>query len=351
MLVIRPVSLDDLDQLYALAGGTGYGLTSLPRDRDLLQNKITESIESFSRLGQRPRGECYLFVLEDMKTGNAVGTTGIVSKVGGFEPFYSYKVETQVAECEALKIRKEMKSLRLVTDHNGPCEVGSLFLSRDYRKDGNGRLLSLVRFMFIAEFPKRFDPVVIAELRGIIDEKGNSPFWDALGHHFFDTDYPNADYLSVVDKKFIADLMPKHPIYIPLLPRVAQDVIGKVHPQSEPAAGILVEEGFADSGMVDIFDAGPIISCRRDDIRTVRETRRAMVEDILEELPPSEPYVIASPKKEFRACKGPIQITAGGVRLLPREALALQVKVGDLVRYVPLKPANLAGAGREAAHA
>src|ERR1700722_4357742 len=100
MLVIRPVSLDDLDRLYELAAGTGYGLTSLPRDRELLQSKIVESQESFARPAHKPHGDSYLFVLEDTKTGRAVGTTGIVSKVGGFEPFYAYQVETAVAESE-----------------------------------------------------------------------------------------------------------------------------------------------------------------------------------------------------------------------------------------------------------
>ena len=327
MLVIRPISLDDLDRLFELAGGTGYGLTSLPRDRELLHNKIVESQESFARIGRKPRGDSYLFVLEDLKTGKAVGTTGIISKVGGFEPFYAYKIETAIAESEALKVRKTIRFLKLVADHNGPCEVGSLFLLPEYRKDGNGRLLSLVRFLFAAEYPKRFDPTVIAELRGIIDDQGHSPFWEALGRHFFDTDYPNADYLSVVDKKFIADLMPTHPIYIPLLPKEAQEVIGKVHPQSLPALEILKDEGFRENGMVDIFDAGPIVSCKRDDIRTVRDSRKATVEDIVDDVPAAEPYIIASPRKEFRACKGQVQVTAGGVRLCRAETAAMALQV------------------------
>jgi arginine N-succinyltransferase len=335
--VIRPVSLDDLDRLFELAAGTGYGLTTLPRDRELLQNKIVESLESFARIGSKPRGDCYLFVLEDMKTGKAVGTTGIVSKVGGFEPFYAYKVETAVAESEALKVRKEIQLLRLVTEHNGPCEIGSLFLAPEYRRDGNGRLLSLARFLFLAEYPKRFEPTVIAELRGTIDGSGHSPFWEALGRHFFDTDYPKADHLSGVDKKFIADLMPRHPIYIPLLPKEAQAVIGRIHPESMPAAEILKEEGFSDSAMVDIFDAGPIVSCRRGEIRAVRESRLATVEDIVEQVPDSQAYIISSARKEFRACKGPIEMTEKGVRLFGKEAMALHVKVGDVVRFVPLK--------------
>ena len=113
MNVIRPIMLDDLDALYEMAAGAGYGLTSLPRDRESLHNKIAESQESFARIGQKPRGESYLFVLEDLETRRAVGTTGAVAKVGGFEPFYAYKIETAVAESAALKVRKEIAFLEL----------------------------------------------------------------------------------------------------------------------------------------------------------------------------------------------------------------------------------------------
>src|SRR5216110_1587264 len=186
MLVFRPITLDDLPQLTELAAVAGFGLTTLPKDPQLLENRILESRRSFERLAisaksaanqsaERPGGEVYLFVLEDLHTGKIVGTSAIVSKVGGFEPFYAYKIETYVAESETLNVRKEIKFLKLVTDHNGPCEIGSLFLSPEYRKEGNGRFLSLARFLFMAERPKRFDPTVIAEMRGQVDKQGRSP--------------------------------------------------------------------------------------------------------------------------------------------------------------------------------
>src|SRR3954467_9255159 len=188
MLVFRPITPEDLPQLGELAAAAGIGLTTLPKDPQLLENRILESRRSFERLamsskaaekagpggalggaGERPGGEVYLFVLEDLHTGRIVGTSAIVSKVGGFEPFYAYKIETAVHESDILNVRKEIKSLKLVTDHNGPCEIGSLFLNPEYRKEGNGRFLSLARFLFIAERPKRFDPTVIAEMRGMVD--------------------------------------------------------------------------------------------------------------------------------------------------------------------------------------
>ena len=107
-----------------------------------------------------------------------------------------------------------------------------MFLHPDYRGGGNGRLLQFVRFLFIADRPEVFESTVVSEIRGVIDEQDRSPFWNALGQHFFGIDFADADRLSVINKKFIAELMPKHPIYIPLLPKDAQDVIGKPHKDS-----------------------------------------------------------------------------------------------------------------------
>ncbi len=346
MLVLRPIKLDDLDQLLALATMTGFGLTTLPRDAELLRERILESDNSFDRIAKRPRGETYLFVLEDLKNGKVVGTCGIVSKVGGFEPFYAYRVETSVHQSEMLSVRKEIQKLQLVVEHNGPSEIGSLFLHPGYRQHNNGRLLSLARFLFMAEHLHRFDPVVIAEMRGVIDDRGQSPFWDAIGKHFFEIDFPKADYLSMVNKKFIADLMPTHPIYVPLLSPDAQAVIGQVHEQTRPALKMLEDEGFRKTGMIDIFEGGPVVSCRRDDVRTIRESRRATIIDVADELVTagSDEHIIANTRRDFRVCKGSVE-TRGeeGIRVNSRTALSLNVKVGDVVCHVSMRPRQNAG--------
>src|SRR5829696_8723289 len=241
MYVIRPITLDDLPALLELTRLTGFGLTTLPHDEKLLRRRIKESLRGFEKMtdDDPPIGETYLFVLEHTPTGEICGTSGVISKVGGFEPFYAYRIETELHQSAVLHVRKEIKTLHLVQMHSGPCEIGSLFLSPQHRAPGNGRLLSLSRFLFMANHPGYFDPMVIAEMRGVVDATGHSPFWEAVGRHFFDIDYPKADHLSMVNKRFIADLMPKHPIYIPLLPPEAQAVIGHVHEQTRPALRLL----------------------------------------------------------------------------------------------------------------
>ncbi|MGB7159874.1 MAG: arginine N-succinyltransferase [Tepidisphaeraceae bacterium] len=340
MMVIRPVTAADLDAMLELAGLAGAGLTTLPKDRDLLAKRINKSIESFKAAADRPGGESYLFVMEHQGTGRVVGACGITSKVGGFQPFWGYKIESVLFESKIINVRKEVPILKLYEDHDGPCEIGSLFLHPDFRHGGNGRMLQLVRFLFIAEQPERFESTVVSEIRGVLDERGHSPFWDALGHHFFDIDFAEADRLSVVNKKFIAELMPRHPIYIPLLPPEAQAVIGKPHLDSGRAARNLESEGFAFSNMVDIFDAGPVLSCPRDQIRTVRASRKVKVAAI--SAPPAgapEHMIGTAGAGMFRACKGPVEPTGpDAVAITPECAAALDVGAGDAVRLAELDP-------------
>ncbi len=337
--IIRPVHLDDLEGLMKLSSQTSFGLTTLPHDRELLRGRILESQRGFSRMADKPGGETYLFVLEDLERGEVAGTAGIVSKVGGFEPFWAYRIEATLHESKSLKVHKEIRALHLVKEHNGPSEIGSLFLAPHQRKGANGRLLSLSRFLFIADHRQFFDPVVLAEMRGVIDEKGGSVFWDALGHHFFEIDFPKADALVMKDKRFIADLMPKHPIYIPLLPKVAQDVIGRVHSESVPAIKLLESEGFAFSGMVDIFEGGPIMSTATDDIRTVRDSRVYEVYKLQPKNIDADLFLISNTYSHgFRAIAAPLILVPGkGIEIAKETAEALNLKRGDSVRIAPLR--------------
>lgn len=339
MVIIRPVTASDLDDLIELATVASFGLTSLPKDPELLKERVEQSLRSFESSPKKPGGELYIFVMEDLEKGGAVGTSCIVSKVGGFEPFYAFRIETTIHESRHLNIRKEISILSLVTEHSGPCEIGGLFLAPEYRKHGNGRLLSLFRFLFMVEHPQRFEKLVIAEMRGVVDQSGRSPFWEALGRHFFDMDFPKADYLSSTDKQFIADLMPKCPIYIPLLPQEARDVIGRVHEHTEPALKMLQDEGFRYNDMVDIFEAGPIIAVTRDKIRIVRESVKTAIAEVTSDPVPGVKQVVAAVDGEFRACVGSVDLGAnGGARVEARVAEALKLRVGDRIRFGPLRP-------------
>ncbi len=334
MIVIRPAATSDIDAIVDLARRAGVGLTNLPKDTALLTKRINHSVASFKSIPEHPGGETYLFVMEDLHARKIVGTSGLFGKVGGFQPFYEYKIDTTIFESKAINVRKEIPILSLHQTHDGPAEVGSLFLHPDARGHGNGRFLQLCRFLFMAEFAQAFESTVISEFRGVLDEHGHSPFWNALGFHFFGIGFAEADRLSVINKKFIADLMPKHPIYIPLLPLPAREVIAKSHPESERAVKNLEAEGFRFAGMVDIFDAGPVYSCPRDEIRTVKLSRRATIASVSEHPIDSPCYMICTTTPDFRATRTTLTQSQERLTIPSSTARALNLRTGDPVRFV-----------------
>lgn len=339
MLVLRPIRESDLPGLVALAGSTGGGLTTLPPNEEFLGDRIDSSLRAFSPRVRKPGGEYYLFALEDTESHEVVGVSGISSRVGGFEPWYSYEIRREKFTHRPLKIAKEISVLHLKEDHRGPSEVCSLFLRTDRRRGGAGRLLSLARFLFIGAFQKRFTETVIAEMRGFIDQTGRSPFWEAVGRHFFPFDFYAADVLSGLgEKEFIADLMPRHPLYIPLLAAEVQAVIGRVHHDTEPALALLLAEGFAQVEEVDIFDAGPLLRARVADLRVLRETRTARLRAVTAAAGEGELRLLTNARLDFRACLGAITEHGDGTVTLARDtAAALALAPGDPLSFVALK--------------
>ncbi len=337
MLVVRPAQIDDVQPLFDLIQLSELGLSTLKISMDRLTERVKESIHAFSQPTATPKGQPYVFVMEDLTHGKIVGTSAIYSKVGGFQPFYSYEIKTEIKESQDLGVRKEIPFLNLYKTHNGPTEIGSLFLSPDYWGSGHGRLLSLSRFLFMANFPERFEDETIAELRGIVHADGNCPLWNALGSHFFQIEYPRAETLTLESKKFIAELLPTHPIYIPLLPKEAQDALGKVHDRTKPALHMLEQEGFQFQNLVDIFDGGPTVQCQTSEIRTIKQSRVCRVASIQKKVK-GRKLLVANCDLNFRATLGTVQLDDDdGAVIEEVTALRLNTKVNDRLRLVTIK--------------
>lgn len=338
MLVVRPAEIDDIDALFELIQLSELGLSTLKISRPLLAERIDESVRAFSKKTARPAGQPYVFVMEDLARHKLVGTSAIYSKVGGFQPFYSYEVKFESRSSGTIGVAREIPYLSLHTTHDGPTEIGSLFLSPDYWGSGHGRLLSLSRFLFMAGFPQRFERETIAELRGDVHSDGYSPLWEALGSHFFRIEYPRAESLTLESKKFIAELIPQHPIYIPLLPKEAQEAIGKVHDRTIPALKLLEREGFTIQNFVDIFDGGPTVQCETASIRTIRDSRVVRIGDLRERVSGNH-LLISNCSLEFRCVEAAAEWTNDDEVVLDNvTGLRLELKVGDSVRVVSPRP-------------
>ena len=340
MMMVRPAYRQDIDPVTALAERSDSGLTNLPGDRSLIAERVERSLTSFDQRGETAEDASYLLVMEDRTSGRLLGTAGIVRRVGIGEPFYAYRIKNHIQESMSLGLRKEVPCLHLKKIHHGPSEIGALFMHPDFRRHGYGRLMSLSRFHFLAAHAERFPSKVLAEMRGITDRQGRSPFWEAVGRHFFDTDFSVADYLTAKNKRFIGELMPSHPIYIPLLREEARSVIGKVHEGTKAALKMLEGEGFTDSGMVDIFDAGPIIECRIRKIRSVRERKVARYLGIRKSKTDPGPWLVSVGHwKDFRACiSQDILVEKEGVRLPGSVAEILRIQHGEPLSYSFLRP-------------
>ena len=277
---VRAMRMSDFSDFLQLRDLAGPGFTSLAVDDDTLRARLEKSIESFSAAVSTPAKERYLLALEHVESAKVVGVAGVKACVGDTPPFFNFRV-LQIAQASAAARRRfDLEVLILVNEFSRCAEVGSLFVRKEHRAGGAGKLLAQSRYMLIASAPQRFAETVVAELRGVVDEQGRSPFWEHLGRHFFHMDFSEADRLSATtDNQFILDLMPKYPIYVDMLPDSARAVIGKCHKEGEPALRMLEMEGFRHDRVVDIFDGGPLVSCARDTIRTVREAKRRTLRD------------------------------------------------------------------------
>ena len=334
---VRPAREDDLDALLELARMTGGGFTNLPPNGEALERRLAWSSASFTKELQAPDNELYMLILEESETGRIGGTACLFSRVGVEWPFYSYKLGNVTQSSRELKRTFAMQVLYLVNDYDGASEVGGLFLHPELRVAGLGRLLARSRYLFMAQHRERFGDRVLAELRGRITPDGGSPFWDGLGAKFFGMPFQEADnFNSLHGNQFIADLMPKHPIYVSMLPEASREVIGHPHESGIPAKRLLEAEGFSYDGYIDIFDGGPTMCARVDNVRTVRESRAADVAETVGGPGGLPPALLAKGRlTDFRAWMGHADWSGEALALPEEDARLHGLAIGDKVRHAP----------------
>ncbi|WP_448664441.1 arginine N-succinyltransferase [Sphingomonas sp. CJ20] len=333
--VIRAARDEDLQHLYEMAKLTGGGFTNLPPERDALRAKLARSHAAFERPDDGgEHDDLFVMILENTRTGDVRGTSQIFTRVGQTWPFYSYRMGTVTKHSRELNRTFRAEILSLVNDLEGCSEVGGLFLHPSERAGGLGMLLARSRYLFIARHRSRFADRVLAELRGVIDEAGGSPFWDGVAGRFFGMNFQQADEFNATHgNQFIADLMPKHPIYTAMLQESARCVIGLPHPSGRAAMRMLENEGFAFENYIDIFDGGPTMTARTDQVRTIRDARTATVEAIA---PGGTPALVATGLlAAFRATHGTLTETGEGLVTIDADAAAaLGIGPGDEIAYV-----------------
>ena len=329
---LRAAQIGDLEHLYEMAKLTGGGFTNLPADRAALTRKLERAEEAFARTEDTLGDDVFTLVLENSENGQVRGTCQLFTQVGQQWPFYSYRLTTLTQHSQELDRTVRAELLSLVTDLEGSSEVGGLFLHPGERAGGLGLLLARSRYLFIAMHRARFADRILAELRGVIDDRGGSPFWDGVAGRFFGMTFQEADYFNAINgNQFIADLMPKHPVYIAMLNGEARKVIGVPHPSGRAAMRMLENENFAYEGYVDIFDGGPTMTTRTDSVKSIAEAAEKTLSAT--DLDDGERALVATGRlSDFRSAYGMRHIGEDGTIAIDAEcAAALGVAKGDTV--------------------
>lgn len=331
---IRAARVDDLQHLYEMAKLTGGGFTNLPADRGSLSQKLERSEQAYRREAEAHGDDLFIMVLENVETGAVRGTSQLFTKVGQTWPFYSYRLSTLSQTSKELDRTFSAQMLGLVTDLEGASEVGGLFLHPGERAGGLGMLLARSRYLFIREHRTRFGDKIFAELRGVIDEAGGSPFWDGLAGRFFGMSFQEADYFNAIHgNQFIADLMPKHPIYTAMLSDSARAAIGVPHTSGRAAMRMLENENFSYEGYVDIFDGGPTMVAKTNDVTSIRESKAAPITAIEEGEIKS--IISSGSLDNFQATYAMVSENAEGVTVDQQAAELIGLGAGDTIRYIP----------------
>jgi len=284
MFRIRQSYRDDVDQVLAVA--EHLDTVNLPHDRRHVEGILDRSEKSFA--GELPAADReFLFVLEaDLEhKKRIVGTSMIYAQHGTKRaPHIFFRVENDERYSVTLDRYFVHRTLRIGYNYNGPTEIGGLILLPEYRRTSEhlGKLLSYVRFLFIAMHRTLFRDHVLSELLPPLEPDGTSKLWESIGRRFTGLNYQEADLLSKDNKEFIHALFPDDPIHTELLPDDVRAVIGEVGPETKAVEKMLRRIGFDYAEQIDPFDGGPHFVARTDDITLVRAAKQASARVVAE---------------------------------------------------------------------
>lgn len=338
MFVLRDARKSDLKGLVRLAAE--LDTVNLPHDEAELEELIDLSCRSFTAKIRDPFERTYLFVLEDPKTEQLVGTSQLIAQHGTRESPHIY-LDVFEREHYSQLVDKHFRHqvLRIGNNYEGHTEIGGLVVHPHFRGAGKpGKQLSFVRFLFVAMHRSRFRDRILAELMPPLLPDGRSILWEAFGRRFTGLTYQEADRLSRKSKEFIKELFPHGEIYVELLDPRVQKVIGRVGPETEGVRRMLEAVGFTYDQRIDPFDGGPHYSAATSEVKPVREYRRArvMAEDLERDW---EERLVAierpQAKQRFRACRTPCRLDDDKAYLPQKAKALLGLEPGDRVHTIP----------------
>lgn len=341
MLVVRPATSTDLDALLSLARSAIPPLTNLPAHRERLTERLAGCEQALAQPIASADGEIYTFVLEDRSSrpSRVVGTASIRARPGAHEAYYTWRREMLIHASQQLGVRREVSILSLSHELSEFSLLCAFSLHPDYRDGPGARLLRRARLLFVAQHPERFMPNLAVAMPGRLDDDGSSPFWEAIGRHFFVRDFAEINAMAGIhSKSFIAEVMPPFPLYQSLMSAAGRAAIGLVHANHDTAANDLRSEGFVDSRHVDLFDGGLLLEAPFERLHSVRKNRwhPVLVTDHDDAAEQRSALLANQESSDFRCIYAPHALTqTGQLKLSPARAEQLGLDTGRAVLAVP----------------
>jgi len=336
--LLREARQGDHQQLLTLA--RELDSVNLPTGADDLTDALKRSAISFrGRVRDRSRA-LYIFCAEETTTGEVVAASMIIGKHGTPQaPHYYLQIDSEERYSHTLRKKFRHDYLRLRYSMDGPTEIGGLIVKPSMRRHPEhlGKQISWVRMLYLARYPMRFEPQLIAEMLAPMLPGHRNLFWDHYGGRVTGLSFQDADILSTRDKEFIHALFPDSPLYMFLLPDEVRKALGAVGEASRGAVRLLEQAGMKFTGHIDPFDGGPYYGAAIADLVPVRELRTLSASVGESSLEQAHSRLVASGSPDgFRAIRADAEINQAGIVLTPEQLKALRIEAGVQVDTVLL---------------
>lgn len=187
----------------------------------------------------------------------------LVPRLGLTLPRFHFHIGRVVHASQELGLFRVQTTLLLGNDHTGHSELAELQVDPQLDAGAQTRALTqlvLAARKLVSASPQEFGPALVAELPGWRDASGASPFWRALGAHFYAGDPAAAQArLGNAWCSHLAALLPRQSVYLSFLGDAAAARLAEPAPAAQPALAALRAAGFQPPCHVRIDDGGPVL--------------------------------------------------------------------------------------------
>lgn len=337
MFIYRPIQTNDIESLIEFSKIIGIGNAGVFQvGKEKLEETIESSVVTFTKKDVNGPGfdDVYVFVLTE-ETGKILGLYKVNAYANGRKPFYSYKLQRIDA---GFYEDRSIDALFLSDKYTESSMISSNILHPDYRCTKNGRLLMYGYYFYLSQFFNRFFELFTGEYRGNYYKNGCSIFWRTVIRHFLE-DWDYSSYLKAIlegQEDRIYERLPKGPLYIPLLPKPAQKVLGKVHQEAKGSFQFYTREGFSHNGHFAYSTAAPIVAVNRQQMCSLKKIKKASIRSVQSSIDGKE-YLVGNTQSDlgFRVCRGKIKIHDDHTITIDRETSnILDVHQNNLITYL-----------------